>query len=115
MPAQNCMPRGRAHAAVATSTKSRLCRDDVYELAYCYDNRAVSQDVYKRSIEPYAKRLLEGCNVNAVIMGSTESGKDLLLRGSERDSRGAASPGILQHFLQHLFKELHTSSIQVRS
>lgn len=85
----------------------------MYELAYCYDSRSSCHDVYKRSIEPYTKRLLEGCNVNTVILGSTESGKDLLLQGNEHDARAAAAPGIIHHFLEHVFKELHSSSIQV--
>ena len=91
------------------------CREDVYELAYCYDARASNQDVFRRSVEPFARKLLEGCNVNVAVLGSTQSGKELLLEGSDTQG-GAQSPasGIIHQFLEYLFKELHTSSIQVR-
>jgi Kinesin motor domain len=88
--------------------------EDVYELAYCYDGKASNVDVFKRSIVPFVRQLLDGCNVNVVVLGSTGSGKDELLEGEEGNAREQGVPGLMHLLLEHLFQELHTSSVKVR-
>ena len=99
----------------ALSAKScQMCREDVYELAYCYDSRASNQDLFRRSVEPFAYKLLEGCNVNVIVLGSTQSGKELLLEGLDTEAGvSGESAGIISQFVDLLFQQLHSSSIKV--
>jgi hypothetical protein len=67
--------------------------------------------VFKRSIEPYVDRVIDGCNVNIIVFGTTESGKSLLLEGSERSSTDQR--GIIHYALEDIFDKLHALSIKV--
>ena len=95
------------------STQLYVCREDVYELSYCYNASATNEDVFKRSLEPYVDRLIDGYNVNVVAFGTTGSGKRLLLDGTQH---GAPSDtGIVQHAIDDIFRKLHASSIKASS
>jgi hypothetical protein len=88
-----------------------VCSEDIYELAYCYNSSATNEDVFHRSIEPYVDRLVDGCNVNIIAFGTKDSGKSLLLEGSERSSSNLR--GIIHYALDDIFSKLHACSIKV--
>ena len=64
-------------------------------------------------MQPFVHKLLDGSNVNIVVLGSTESGKELLLEGDESSARDSGEPGIMHLLLAAVFRELHSSSIKV--
>jgi hypothetical protein len=86
----------------------------VYGLAYCYDSSATNKDVFNRTVEPFINRVIDGCNVNVIVQGSTGSGKGLLLEGGD-DEKDENMSGLVHYALDHLFKKLHACSMQVRS
>jgi len=96
--------------------ESHAHRDDVYELAYCYDAAASTADVFGRSVAPLVAKLLDGFNVNVIVLGATGSGKAALLEGTlgvDAESAGAGD-GLVHAALTHLFDGLRRSSVKAR-
>lgn len=47
------------------------CRDEEHELDYCYGPDASTTDVYKRTLDVLTRKLVEGYNTCAMLLGAT--------------------------------------------
>jgi hypothetical protein len=45
-------------------------QEDVYEMSYYYNAESRNPDVFDRSVAPMVAHLLEGYNVNIIVLGS---------------------------------------------
>lgn len=88
-------------------------------MAYCYNADSRNQDVFERSVAPMVAQVLEGYNVNIIVLGSTGSGKTTLLEGmmgqGSGGTGGIGGDGIVHHALDRVFDSLHKRSISVRA
>lgn len=65
-------------------------------------------------MQPYVQRVLDGFNVNCLLLGSTTSQKELLFQGhGSASNTGDRVLGIVHHALGGLFATLHKRSVEV--
>jgi hypothetical protein len=91
-----------------------MCREDIYPFSFCYDAEPTSEAVYTRSVLPHVQRVLDGFNVNCLLLGSISSKKDVLFQGHGGTTQSGGSVlGIVHHALSSLFDTLHKRSVEV--
>ena len=79
-----------------------------HELDYCYGPEATSNDIYRRTLEPIVRRVVDGVNATVLTLGSTGSGKTHTLEGAPTAATG--EEGVIVRAVKGLFEMLHTKA-----
>lgn len=63
--------QGGWHARIASYVQGLPCRNEEHELDFCYGPDASTSDVYRRTLDPLTRKLVEGYNICTVNFGAT--------------------------------------------
>jgi len=85
--------------------------DNEHDVEFCYGPEATEEDIFKRSVQPLVRRVVDGYNAAVVAFGATGSGKTHTVEG--RTVAGAGSEGLVHHVAQGLFEALHAKATSV--